>query len=176
MSEETIRVKEQKVEEIVEMFKDAKSVVLVDYRGITVEEANRLRNEFRNEGVVYRVMKNALVQRAAAKLQIEGMDEHLKGPSAFAFGYSDPVAPARIVNDFIKKYKKMSVKAGLVDNKLIDENGVKALAALPAREVMVAKMLGSMNAPVSRLVTALGGQVRALVYTLGAIREKKAQA
>ncbi len=101
------------------------------------------------------------------------MDEHLKGPSAFAFGYSDPVAPARIVNDFIKKYKKMSVKAGLVDNKLIDENGVKALAALPAREVMVAKMLGGMNAPVSRLVTVLGGQVRALVYTLGAIREKR---
>jgi len=176
MSEETIRVKEQKVDKVAELFKDAKSVVLVDYRGITVEEANALRNEFRKEGVVYHVIKNALVQRAAAKLKIEGLDEYLKGPSAFAFGYDDPVTPARVLYDFIKKTKKMTIKAGLVDSKVVDENGVKALASLPAREVLLAKMLGSMNAPATGMVTVLGGPIRALLYTLGAIQEQKAQA
>ncbi|MFZ5975781.1 MAG: 50S ribosomal protein L10 [Bacillota bacterium] len=174
MSAETIRVKEEKVNEVIEMFKDAKSVVLVDYRGLTVEEADNLRNEFRKEGVVYHVIKNSLVERAVAQLNIEGMNPYLKGPSAFAFGYNDPVTPAKIVSDFIKKTKKMSIKAGLVDNKVIDENGVKALAALPSREVLLAKLLGSLNAPAAGLVTVLGGTIRSLLYTLNAIQEKKA--
>jgi len=133
MSAETIRVKEEKVGEITELFRDAKSVVLVDYRGLTVEEATNLRNEFRKEGVKYHVLKNAMVDRAAAQLNIEGLSEYLKGPSAFAFGYTDPVLPAKIVTDFIKKTKKMSIKAGLVDGKVIDEKGVKALADSPGQ-------------------------------------------
>jgi large subunit ribosomal protein L10 len=173
MSAETIRAKEEKVGEITELFRDAKSVVLVDYRGLTVEEATNLRNEFRKEGVKYHVLKNAMVDRAAAQLNIEGLSEYLKGPSAFAFGYTDPVLPAKIVTDFIKKTRKMSIKAGLVDGKVIDEKGVKALADLPSREVLVAKLLGSMNAPISGLVTVLGGTVRSLLYTLNAIQAQK---
>ena len=173
MSEATIQVKEQKVNEIIELFKDAKSVVMVDYRGLSVQEDTDLRREFRNADVTYRVLKNSMVERAANQLGIEGLHDHLKGPSAFAFAYADPVAPAKIISDFIKKNKKMVIKAGLIEHTALDAAGVKALADLPSHDVLVAKMLGTLNAPISGLVTVLGGTIRSLLYTLNAIGEKK---
>ncbi len=173
MSEKVINAKIEIVNDIAKMIEEAKSVILVDYRGLNVEEANNLRAEFRNNGVTYKVFKNSMVVRALAQLGIEGLDDHLKGPSGFAFGNEDPVAPAKIVKDFIDKKKKMSIKAGIIDGRVIDENGVKALASLPSREVLVAKMLGSMNSPVTGLVSVMSGTIRSLLYTLNAIQEQK---
>jgi large subunit ribosomal protein L10 len=149
------------------------SAVLVDYRGLTVDEVTQLRKEFREKGVDYKVYKNTMTELAAKELGLDGLVPFLKGPTAIAFGAKDPVAPAKILTESIKKLKKMELKAGVVEGKLIDTNGVKALAELPSREELIAKMLGSMNAPISGLVTVLGGTVRSLLYALNAVKEKK---
>ena len=149
-------MKEQHVQEICDRLKKAKSVVMFDYRGLTVEEDTTLRNEMRKNGVEYVVLKNSMVERACRELGVdEKVHEMLKGPSAFAFGYEDPVAPAKVLKDFVKKVKKCAVKGGLVDNAVTDPAGIDALADLPPREVLIARMLGSMMSPVTGLAIAL---------------------
>ena len=118
-----LEVKKQVVSEIVKKFQDAQSVVIVKYSGLTVEDATALRAQFRANGVDYVVLKNTLVRRALHELNIEGLDDVLNGPSAFAFGMSDPVSPAKIVSDFITKKKNESpieIKAGLLGTELMD--------------------------------------------------------
>ena len=149
-------MKEQHVQEICDRLKKAKSVVMFDYRGLTVEEDTTLRNEMRKNGVEYVVLKNSMVERACRELGVdEKVHEMLKGPSAFAFGYEDPVAPAKVLKDFVKKVKKCAVKGGLVDNAVTDPAGIDALADLPPREVLIARMLGSMMSPIQGLAIAL---------------------
>ena len=132
-----------------------------------------LGNLFRESGVVYKVLKNTYIKRAADELGITGLDADLNGPTAVAFGIQDPAAPAKILKEFIADKKKMTVKCGIVDKQYIDANGVKALADLPSREVLIAKMLGSMNAPITGLVSVLGGTVRKLLYALNAVADSK---
>ncbi len=151
-----IAMKEQHVQEICDRLQKAKSVVMFDYRGLTVEEDTNLRNEMRKNGVEYVVLKNSMVERACRELGVdEKVHDMLKGPSAFAFGYNDPVAPAKVLKDFVKKVKKCAVKGGLVDNAVTDPAGIDALADLPPREVLIARMLGSMMSPVTGLAIAL---------------------
>ncbi|MBR4636232.1 MAG: 50S ribosomal protein L10 [Clostridia bacterium] len=151
-----IAMKEQHVAEICEKIKKAQSVVMFDYRGLTVEEDTNLRNEMRKNGVEYVVLKNSMVERACRELGVdEKVHEMLKGPSAFAFGYDDPVAPAKVLKDFVKKVKKCAVKGGIVDGTVTDPAGVDALADLPSREVLIARMLGSMMSPISGLAIVL---------------------
>ncbi len=168
-------LKQQTVADIKSKFERAGSVVLVDYRGINVEQVTELRKQFRNAGVEYVVLKNTLVKRALGELNIEGLDALLEGPSAFAFGYQDPVAPAKVLNDFITKTKtdRLKIKGGLVDNRAIDVAGVKALADLPPKEVLIAKMMGSLNAPITNFVGVLSATLRSLVYAIDAIRKQK---
>lgn len=161
------------IAEIKGKLSDSKSAVLVDYRGLTVDEVTQLRKEFREKGAEYKVYKNTLMEIAAKELGLDGLIPFLKGPTAIAFGVKDPVAPAKVLTESIKKLKKMEIKAGVVEGMVIDVNGVKALAELPSREELIAKMLGSMNAPISGLVTVLGGTIRSLLYTLNAVKEKK---
>lgn len=164
------------VEGIREKFTSAQSAVLIDYRGLTVEEDTEFRRQFRAAGVEYKVLKNTMITRAVEGMDLEGIGEHLKGPTAVAFGVADAVAPAKIVNDYIKKTKKMSIKCGVVDGRMVDVAGVQALADLPPREVLLAKMLGSMNAPVTGLVTVLGATLRSLLYAVNAVKEQKESA
>lgn len=164
------------VSDIKEKFQAAKGVVLIDYRGLTVEEVTGLRKSFRESGVEYVVLKNTLIKRAADDLGIEGLTPFLEGPTAVAFGMQDPVAPAKIIQEFIDKNKKTEIKVGLVDGKVIDAAGVKTLSQLPSKEVLLAKMLGSMNAPITGLVTVLGGTLRQLVTALDAVRKQKESA
>ncbi|HIQ62748.1 MAG: 50S ribosomal protein L10 [Christensenellales bacterium] len=168
-------LKQQVVADIKAKFEKAGSVVIVDYRGINVEQVTELRKQFRGAGVEYVVLKNTLVKRALAELNIEGLDTILEGPSAFAFGYEDPVAPAKVLSDFIGKTKSehLKIKAGLVDGKVIDVAGVKALADLPPKEVLIAKMMGSLNAPITNFVGVLSATLRSLVYAIDAIRKQK---
>jgi large subunit ribosomal protein L10 len=164
------------VEGIKEQFAAAKSVVLIDYRGLTVEEDTEFRRQFREAGVEYRVLKNTMITRAIEGMNLEGMKDYLKGPTAVAFGMTDAVAPAKIAMETIKKTKKMEVKCGVVDGTLIDAAGVQALADLPPREVLLARMLGSMNAPVTGFVTVLSATIKSLLYAINAIVEQKESA
>ena len=137
-----IEVKAKQVEEIREKLEKAQSVVVFDYRGLTVEEVTNLRSEMRKAGVEYVVLKNHIVNRAA---QANGVDEsfhnYLKGPSAFAFGYDDAVAPARILKDTVKKLKKCEIKGGIINGVVTDAAGMNTLADLPSREQLIASWL-----------------------------------
>ncbi|MDL2206435.1 50S ribosomal protein L10 [Eubacteriales bacterium OttesenSCG-928-N13] len=162
------------VSEIQQKLESAHSVVLLDYRGLTVAEVTELRNQCRKAGVEYMVLKNTMIQRAAEALQIQGLDEHLKGPTAVAFGTNDAVAPAKVLTEYIKKVKKTSIKCGLLDNKVLDVAGVTALAEMPPKEVLIAKMMGSLNAPITNCVGVLSAVLRSAVFAVDAVRKQKA--
>lgn len=151
-----IEMKAQQVEEIREKIEKAQSMVVFDYRGLTVEEVTALRKDMRGAGVEYVVLKNGLVERAAAAAGIDAaIGTHLKGPSAFAFGYDDPAAPARILRDAVKKFKKCEIKGGLISGTVSDAATMETLADLPSREQLIARLLGSMMSPISGLAIAL---------------------
>ena len=154
--------KKQVVADIVKKFEAAKSVVIVKYSGLTVEQATALRAQCRASDVEYVVLKNTLVNRALEELKIEGLSDVLNGPSAFAFGMSDAVAPAKIINDFIVKNKvdALEIKAGLLDNEIMSVDKIKALAELPSREVLLARLLGSMTNTISSFVRVLDAIVK----------------
>lgn len=170
-----MEAKVQKVSQIVDRLNTSKSMVMVDFKGITVEEITALRVKFREAGVDYVVLKNSLVERALKDTGIEGLDHLLVGPSAFAFGMTDEVAPAKIITEFIEQSKsdKMSIKAGIVEGKVVDTNAVIALSKLPPREVLIARMMGSLNAPVTNFVGVLSATLRSLVYAVDAVRKQK---
>ena len=166
------------VAELKEKLTGAKGAVLVNYRGLTVAQDTKLRRQLREAGVEYRVVKNTMTRIAAQEAGLEGLDVYLEGPTAMAISATDPVAPAKIIIDFVKEHKlqALEVKAGLVEGNVIDEKGVKALASLPSREVLIAKMLGSMQSPITGLVNVLEGSIRNLVYALDAVRQQKESA
>jgi len=175
-SEKVLQQKKEVVKELTEKIKAAKSLVLTDYRGLTVEQDTDLRNALRKAGVEYKVVKNTLTRFAAKENGLDGLDSFLNGPTAIAMSDTDPVAPAKILSEYTKKYEKLELKVGVVEGKVIDVNGIKALADLPSREVLIAKVLGGFNAPISGFVNVLNGNLRGLVVALNAIAEKKANA
>ncbi|MCI5726085.1 MAG: 50S ribosomal protein L10 [Clostridium sp.] len=155
-------IKEAKVAEIKEKLEKAQTVVLSSYQGLTVEEDTQLRKNLREAGIEYKVYKNTLVTRAAKELGIEGISEYLNGPVSMAFGYEDVTAPARILNDFAKDHKKLELKAGLVEGEIYDKAKLEKLASIPSKEVLIAKLLGSIKSPLSNFA-----------YLLSAIKDKK---
>ncbi|WZL72643.1 50S ribosomal protein L10 [Clostridiaceae bacterium 35-E11] len=150
-----LEVKKQVVEEIKEKFNKAQSAVIVDYRGISVEEATELRKKMREAGVEYKVYKNTLTRLAAKETGFEALLGDLTGPNAIAFGYEDPVTPAKILNDFAKDHKALELKAGLVEGQYCDIQKIKEIAEIPSREVLLAKFLGSIKSPISNLAYLL---------------------
>lgn len=158
-----LEMKKTVVAEIKEKFDKAKTVVLVDYRGLTVAEDTELRNQLRKAGVEYAVLKNTMISRAIEGMNIDEMKTHLEGPTAVAFAYEDMIAPAKILSEFSKKSKKLTIKCGVCDGAYLDEAGVQALANLPSKEVLIAKIMGSMMSSVSKFV-----------YCVEAIRKQKA--
>ena len=173
--------KQAVVAQLKEQLESAKGVVLTSYKGLTVAQDTELRRELREAGVSYHVVKNTMLRIAAKEAGIEGIEEHLEGTTAFAFSPEDAVAPAKVICGFIKKNKLedaevLTVKVGMVEGKVIGVDEVKALAALPSREELIAKLLGSMNAPISNTVNVLQGVIRNAVYVLDAIRSQKESA
>lgn len=156
------QIKEAKVLEIKEKLEKAQGVVLAKYQGLTVEEDTELRRRLREAGVEYKVYKNTLTTLAAKELGIEGLEAHLEGTTSIAFGYDEATAPARILHQFAQEHKKLELKAGLVEGTVYDADGVKVLATIPSREVLIAKLLGSFKAPLSNLA-----------YLLSAVKDKK---
>jgi len=170
-----IEEKSKVVSEIKEKFEKSSGVVLADYRGLTVAQVTQLRAELRKAGVEYRVLKNTLVRRAADELGVKGLDSYLEGPTALAFS-ADPVAPAKILIDFAKanKIKTFKIKAGVLEGKVIGAEGVKALADLPSREVLLAMVLRGMQAPLTGMANVLQGPIRKMGYALEEVRKLKA--
>ena len=158
-----LEIKKGVVADIKEKFEKAQSAVLVDYRGLNVAEVTDLRNQLRKAGVEYAVLKNTMINLAIKDMNLDDMKAHLEGPTAVAFGYEDAIAPAKVLSEFIKKSKKMAIKCGVCDGAYLDEAGVTALANTPSREVLIAKIMGSMMSSVSKFV-----------YALEAIRKKQA--
>ena len=164
-----------KVAELKDLLSSSKGAVLVDYCGLTVAEDTELRSKMREAGVKYMVANYTFIRIAAKEAGIEGLDAYLEHNTAVAFSAEDPVAPAKILNDFSKDHKALEIKAGILDGKVIALDEVKALAELPSREELLAKLVGSMQAPISGLVNVLQGTIRNFVYTLEAVRQKKEQ-
>ena len=143
------------VADLVETLKSAQAGVLVDYRGITVEQDTQLRTKLREAGVEYKVVKNTLTRFAANEVGYQELDEALHGPTALAISSTDPVAPAKVLSDFAKDVEAVEIKAGFLDGKVITLDEIKTLANTPSREVLIAKIMGSLNSPISKLVRTL---------------------
>lgn len=176
MKEQALQAKAENVEEIKEKISKAQAVVLVDYRGLNVEQLTELRSNYRKAGVEYKVYKNTMMRFAFKDSGLEEFNEFLKGPNAIAFGYNDPVQAAKITAEFAKANEKLEIKAGIVDGKIIDVNGVKSLAELPPREVLIAQVLGGFNAPIQGFANVLQGTIRSLAIVLNGIAEKQQEA
>lgn len=173
MSNSALSLKQEVVSEIKEAIQNSKSLSIVEYRGLTVEQVSDLRAKYRAEGVNYKVYKNTMVNIALKELGYEDYEEYLTGPNGFVFSNDDMVAGPRITVDFAKANDKLEVKAGFIDGKVVDAEGVKALAKLPTREVLIAQVLGGLNAPISGFANVLQGTIRNLVYALNAVKEKQ---
>ncbi|HHT06722.1 MAG TPA: 50S ribosomal protein L10 [Hydrogenispora sp.] len=163
------------VNEVYEKLTKAQSVVLVDFRGLTVQEATELRKKLREAGVELKVTKNTLTRLAAEKADLKDLHAYLEGPTALAFGYEDPVSPAKILSDFAKDHKKLELKGGVLEGRVIDQAMVTALAELPTREVLLGQLVGLMQAPIRNLAYVLSAPIRNTVYVLDAVRQKKGE-
>lgn len=150
-----VELKQPIVQEISEQIKDAQSVVLVDYRGLTVEEDTRLRKQLREAGVTYKVYKNTLMNFAFKGTEFESMSELLKGPSAIAISKDDATAPARVLAKFAKTAPALELKAGVVEGTFYDEAGIKAVSNIPSRDELLSKLLGSLQSPITNLARVL---------------------
>lgn len=170
------------VAEIKERLNRASGVVLVEYAGMNVLDVTDLRNQLRGANVEYKVLKNTLVNRAASELEISGLEPFLNGTTAVAFGYEDPTTPAKVLTDYMKKAEAarkpehLKVKCGLVGKSVLNAREVEQLSTIPSKEVLVAKMLGSMNTPIASFVGILNGPARALVTALNAVQKQKESA
>lgn len=160
------------VDEIKDKLSRAKSVTFVDYRGLTVAQDTELRREFKKNGSEYKVYKNRLMLLALRELGIEGADELLQGTSAVAFSYDDEVAGAKVACDAVGKTKKITVKFGLLNGNIVDGKEIEALAKLPSKEVLIAKLLGTLNGPASALCRVLNAPTQGLAIALNAIATK----
>lgn len=161
------------VEELKEQFSNSKSIFLTDFTGLTVEEITRLRKEFREKRITFKVAKNTLMRLAAKESGREEILPYIEGPTGLAFGYDDPIVPARILYTFYKKIEKPKIKAFILEGQLYRGQDVSKLATLPSREALLSQILGTLNAPLTNLVFTLQVIIRQFVVTLNAIAEKK---
>lgn len=173
---ENLEKKKLVVQEIQEKLEKAKSVVLVDYIGLTVLEVTELRNQFRAANVEFKVYKNAMIGRAADNLEISGVNGQIAGPTAIALSYDDPTAGPKIMTEFIKKTKKTEIKMGILEKSTMSVPQVEALAKIPNKEALLSMLLSVMNGPVRGFATVLNAVPRSLAIALNAIKEQKESA
>ncbi len=150
-----VELKQPIIDEIKGYAADAKAAVLVDYRGLTVEQDTRLRKQLRVAGVVYKVYKNTMLVRAFEGTDFAQLDKDLEGPTAIAFSAEDETAPARILSDFAKEAEALQFKSGVVSGTYYDEAGIQALAKIPSRDALISKLLGSLQSPITNLARVL---------------------
>jgi len=173
MSNKAVERKKQVVQEIKEKIENSKAIVLVDYRGLDVAEVSDLRNKYREAGVDYKVYKNTMMRFAFEEAGYENFTDNLTGPNGIAFSMEDAIGAAKVSNNYAKDNKKLEIKVGIVDGKIIDIDKIKELADIPGREVLIAKILGSLNSPITGFANVLQGNIKNLVYALDAIKDQK---
>ena len=150
-----VELKQPIVQEISEQIKDAQSVVVVDYRGLTVAEDTQLRKQLREAGVAYKVYKNTLVNFAIKGTDFESLSDVLEGPNAFAISTTDATAPARVIAKFAKTAPALEIKVGVVEGTFYDADGMKAIATIPSREELLSKFLGSIQSPITNFARVI---------------------
>ena len=172
-----MRIEEKKefVEQLRARFKKSRVVILTDYKGLDVASMTELRGKLREAQVEYQVVKNTMLRMASEGTEVELIKDEFKGPSAIALSYDDPVAPAKILTEFAKKNDKLAIQAGVLNGKAMDLAAIKALSALPSREELLGRVLATMLAVPTSLVTALSDVPRRMVNVLQAIKDQKEQ-
>ena len=150
-----VELKQPIVQEISENIKDAQSVVVVDYRGLTVAEDTQLRKALREAGVTYKVYKNTMIRFAAKGTEFEALEPHLEGPTALAVSKEDATAPARVLAEFAKKADKLELKGGVVEGTYYDAAGIGVIASIPSRDVLLGRLLGSMQSPITNFARVI---------------------
>lgn len=165
--------KREVVKELQQKFTSSQAVVLADYRGLNVKAMTDLRRRCREAGVEYRVVKNTLASLAARQAGLEGLEGLLLGPISLAFGYQDPVLPARVLSEFARDHKELEIRGGVLQGKVVGYEAVKSLADLPPREVLLARLVGGIQAPLAGLVAVLNGPLRQLAYALAAVKRQR---
>jgi len=167
--------KSEIISEIKELLESSSAIYLTDYSGINVEDISNIRNQFRTEGVRYKVFKNTLVKRALDEAgKYEKIADHLVGMTGFAFASSNPLAPAKIINKYFGDKEKLALKACYVEGDYFEGSQLKTLATLPTKNELIASILGSINAPVSGIVGSINAVMRDLVSVVDQISQKQA--
>jgi large subunit ribosomal protein L10 len=161
-----------KIDQVCAIVAQAKAIVVAEYRGLDVESITRLRRQARGQGVQLRVLKNTLARRAMIGTPFAGLSDHLVGPLVYGMG-TDPVAVAKVLSSFAKDNEKLVVKAGAMPDFVMDSKAVKALATMPSREELLAKLMATMQAPVAQFVRTLNEVPSRLVRTLAAVRDAR---
>ena len=164
--------KKQVVEDVSAVVGNSQAAIIAEYRGMTVEEMKTLRREAHDNNVYLKVVKNTLLRRAVQDTDFACLDEHLVGPLAFAAS-EDPVAVAKVLNKYAKEYDAFEIKAGSMSGSLLSEGDIKALAQLPSREELLAKLMGTMQAPIAKFVQTLNEVPTKFVRGLAAVRDAK---
>ena len=165
--------KEVLVDSITQIFKEAKSVFLTDFEGLNVESFEELRHKCRESSVGYCVIKNTLARIAAKRAGRDEIIEYFEGPSAIAYSYDDPSAPARVISEFVKKSDKPTIKVSLFEGNFYGPEKVKEIASLPTKEVLLGNVVRGFNAPIQNLVGDLYGLLQKFVMTIDAVRGSK---
>lgn len=166
-------IKAEIVKHVKERIDNCAGVFLTDYQGFTVKEITELRRRLRETGTDYKIIKNSFMVKATNEGDLADLKKYLVGPVAIAFAKTDPVAPVKLLIDFIKETKKGSIKAGILGGKIIYEDEIKHLTNLPSKEVLIAQVLGGIKSPLNGLVNVLSGLLRGLVCVLKGIEEKR---
>lgn len=166
--------KQDQIDSIRNQFDRASFCAVAEYKGLSVAQLSSLRSELRKVDGQFRVVRNTLARRALDGHTSVDLSGHLLGPVGVVFAYGDPAAAAKVLREFAKGAEAFVVTAGVIEGSVIDAAGVRGIADLPSREVLVARMLGAMNSPIAGLANVLAGTVRQLVYALSAVAEKKA--
>ncbi len=165
--------KQKITEDLHERFSKSAIVVVTDYKGLDVSSMNDLRRKLREEDIEFQVAKNTLLMRAAKDTEVALIQDYFKGPSAVALSYEDPVAPAKILTQFAKENQKLEIKGGVLQDKVLDVDAIKALAKLPSREALLGQFLSVLNEVPSSFVRTIAEIPRSLLNVLTAIRDQK---
>lgn len=163
------------VKEITEIFKEAKGIFVTDFKGLDVEKMGELRRRCREVSVKYIVVKNTLARIAAKNSDWNQLVEHLQGPSAIAYSYDDPSAPARVITKFAKEHEKPTIKVSIFEGSFYGPESVQEIASLPSKEILLARLVGGLSGPIQGLTGRLHGLLQKLVMTVDAVRQSKDQ-
>lgn len=165
--------KEARVAELTEKVKASQAMLVADYRGLNVAQARELRTELRAAGADYQVTKNTLMIRAVEAAELSDLNQFFEGPSAIAFCEEEAAGAAKVLMKYVKEFKPLEVKGGMLEGQVVDADAIKFLASLPPRDVLIAQMLGGLQSPIRGLATVCAGPIRGLVTALQRIQEQK---